>query len=64
MANYNISQIRNVAEKPTKCIECGNENLRDNIVKASSGHPSAGIPVKEVEHAYCSSCETLMIVIG
>jgi len=52
--NIAIKWINQVESKPSKCVRCGNIELRSDIVKVAFGTIDA-------DHVYCSKCETLMI---
>jgi hypothetical protein len=59
--NITISRIEQVSAKPQECIKCKSKNLRSDVIQGQLGNPSKGQPMKNIQHAYCTSCEILMI---
>ncbi len=60
MVHYFVNEIKRVSEKPSRCINCGLSELKEDAVLATTG-PSE----KNSDYVFsvlCLSCETLMIV--
>ena len=60
MVHYFIRLIKHTSARPPVCIQCGNTNLKDDAVLATTG-----ISEKHADYVpsvLCLSCETLMII--
>ena len=60
MVHYFVSQIKHTSQKPSQCPSCGNLELKDDAVLATTG-PSE-TDADYVPSTLCLSCETLMII--
>ena len=60
MTHYFVNKIKNLTNKPSKCIECGQSRLKEDAVLATTG-PSE----KNADYGpsiLCLACETLMVI--
>ena len=60
MVHYFVNKIKNIANKPSKCIECGQLNLKEDAVLATTGPSEKNADY--VPSILCLSCETLMVI--
>jgi hypothetical protein len=60
LVHYFVSQIKHTSQKPSQCPSCGNLELKDDAVLATTG-PSER-DADYVPSTLCLSCETLMII--
>jgi len=56
-----IERLLYVNERPILCVNCKSTGLRSDVARETLGNPNQGNPTKNVDHAYCSSCKTLMV---
>ena len=60
MAHYFVNKIKNLSNKPSKCIECGQSNLKQDAVLATTGPSEKNADY--VPSILCLACETLMVI--
>ncbi len=60
MVHYFVNKIRHTPNKPNYCISCGQSNLKDDAVLATTG--ASEKYADYVPSTLCLSCETLMII--
>ncbi|TFH00917.1 MAG: hypothetical protein E4G77_04265 [Nitrosopumilus sp.] len=60
MVHYYVDKIKNVADKPSTCVNCGKLDLKEDAVLATTGPSEKNADY--VLSILCLSCETLMIV--
>ena len=60
MVHYHVDKIKNVADKPSTCVNCGKLDLKEDAVLATTGPSEKNADY--VLSILCLSCETLMIV--
>ena len=56
-----IERLLYVDERPILCVNCKSTGLQSDVARATLEDPKQGKPLKNVDHAYCSSCKTLMV---
>ena len=60
MVHYFVGKIKNVSQKPSSCINCGKNDLKEDAVLATMGPTEKNSDY--VPSTLCLSCETLMII--
>jgi hypothetical protein len=60
VVHYYVDKIKNVADKPATCVNCGKLDLKEDAVLATTGPSEKNADY--VLSILCLSCETLMIV--
>ena len=60
LVHYFISKVRNLATRPSSCIDCRSTYLKDDAVLATTG--TSEKYADYVPSVLCLSCETLMII--
>jgi len=60
LVHYFVNKIKNVPDKPSKCIDCGKSNMKEDAVLATTGPSEKNADY--VPSILCLSCETLMVI--
>jgi len=60
LVHYFINKIKNVSNKPSKCIDCGKSELKEDAVLATTGPSEKNADY--VPSTLCLYCETLMVI--
>ena len=60
LVHYYIGKIKQVSEMPSTCVNCKNQDLKEDAVLATTGPTQKDADY--VKSVLCLSCETLMIV--
>lgn len=60
MVHYFVNKIKNLTNKPSKCIECGQSSLKEDAVLATTGPSEKNADY--VPSILCLTCETLMVI--
>ena len=60
MVHYFVNQIKRVSHKPTRCINCGKTEIKEDAVLATTGPSEKNADY--VPSVLCLACETLMVV--
>ena len=60
MVHYYIDKIKNVSDKPSRCMNCGKMELKEDAVLATTGPSEKNADY--VPSVLCLSCETLMVI--
>ena len=60
MVNYFVKKIKHLPYKPSSCIDCGKNDLKEDAVLATTGPSEKNADY--VPSILCLSCETLMII--
>ena len=60
MVHYYVNKIKHVNDKPPACINCGNTELKEDAVLATTGVSEKNADY--VPSVLCPTCETLMVI--
>ncbi len=60
LTHYFINKIKRVSNRPSKCVNCGEFDLKDDAVLATIGPSETNADY--VPSVLCLSCETLMVI--
>jgi len=60
LVHYFINKIKRVSSRPSKCVNCGGLEIKDDAVLATIGPSEANADY--VPSVLCLSCETLMVI--
>jgi hypothetical protein len=60
MAHYYVNKIKHVPDRPSRCLDCGKSDLKEDAILATTGPSEKNADY--VLSVLCLSCETLMIV--
>ena len=60
VVNYFVNKIKHVSERPSTCVNCGNLELKEDAVLATTGPSEKNADY--IPSLLCLSCETLMII--
>ena len=60
MVHFYVNNIKPVAHRPSTCVNCGKEELKEDAVLATTGPSQKNADY--VQSILCLSCETLMVI--